>query len=157
MEVVRLQREGLDPASGDGAARYCGRWNHKGSPVIYCAESRSLSVLECVVHLARLPVNYCLTVFKIPESVQIESVDAGVLPAGWNGEVTTSATRDIGTEWLASTRSAVLRVPSVVIEEEFNYLLKPQHGDFPRITILPPKPFRFDARLRPLPTPKETP
>lgn len=156
MNVFRLQRTGLEPVSGEGAARYGGRWNHKGLPVIYCAESRALSVLECVVHLPRLPVNYCLTVFNIPESVEIQTVDAGLLPAGWNGEVATSATQGIGTGWLTSMRSAVLRVPSVVIEEEFNYLLNPQHGEFSRITMLPPKPFRFDARLRPPSTHKET-
>jgi RES domain-containing protein len=162
MNIFRLHSERLvdgtlvDPRSGNGAAKYGGRWNNKLFPVVYCAESRSLSVLECVVHMAELPDNYCLTVFSIPEGVQIESVDAGLLPAGWNGDVTITTTKDIGTEWLTSRRTAVLRVPSVVVEDEFNYLLNPQHGDFSRITIRPPEKFRFDARLRPPPTPKET-
>jgi RES domain-containing protein len=90
-----------------------------------------------------------LTVFSIPKSVPIEIVDAVSLSKGWDGPITTSVTQDIGTEWLKSMRSAVLRIPAVVIEGEFNYLLNPRHSDFSSITILPSRPFRFDARLRP--------
>jgi RES domain-containing protein len=44
-------------------------------------------------------------------------------------------------------RSAVLAVPSVIIPEEFNYLLNPAHPDFKKISIGKPEPFAFDPRL----------
>ena len=156
MEVFRLQRAGLDPSSGAGAAQAGGRWNQKGLPVVYCAELRALSVLECVVHLVRLPVNYWLTIIKIPEGVEIESVDPRLLPQGWRGEETLSATRQIGSDWLSSARTAVLRVPSVVIPEEHNYLLNPRHSAYRHIVFREPEPFRFDARLRPARSPTGT-
>jgi hypothetical protein len=43
--------------------------------------------------------------------------------------------------------SAVLKVPSVIIPGEFNYLLDPEHADFRLIKPTPPEPFSFDPRL----------
>jgi len=57
------------------------------------------------------------------------------------------ATMALGTKWLGQARSAVLKVPSVVIRDEFNYLLNPQHSDFKRIVVSKPAPFSFDLRL----------
>ncbi|MBI2497892.1 MAG: RES domain-containing protein, partial [Opitutae bacterium] len=42
-----------------------------------------------------------------------------------------------------------LRVPSVVVPGEFNYLLNPAHPDFKRVKIGKPEPFSFDPRLAP--------
>jgi RES domain-containing protein len=51
--------------------------------------------------------------------------------------------------WLAGGASVALRVPSVVVPSEFNYLLNPKHGDFTRISIGASMPFPFDPRLPP--------
>ena len=53
----------------------------------------------------------------------------------------------IGDSWATSRRSAVLRVPSAVIETEYNYLLNPAHPDFARISIGTPNAFELDLRL----------
>ena len=43
----------------------------------------------------------------------------------------------------------MLRVPSVVVPLESNYVLNPRHPDFaPRVAIGPPLPFPFDPRLK---------
>lgn len=39
------------PLSGEGARRLGGRWNHRGVPLIYLAESIALATLEVLVHL----------------------------------------------------------------------------------------------------------
>ena len=39
--------------SGEGAARYGGRWNPKGVPAVYCSENSSLAALEILANLAR--------------------------------------------------------------------------------------------------------
>lgn len=44
-------------------------------------------------------------------------------------------------------RSAVLVVPSVIVEEENNYLINPGHPDSGSIRIDEPEPFEFDRRL----------
>jgi RES domain-containing protein len=41
----------------------------------------------------------------------------------------------------------VLRVPSVVVPNEFNYVLNPSQPAFPRVRIGDPIPFPFDPRL----------
>jgi len=40
-----------------------------------------------------------------------------------------------------------LKVPSVVIKEEFNYLIKPLHPDFKKLSIGKPEKISFDKRL----------
>jgi len=41
----------------------------------------------------------------------------------------------------------VLRVPSLVVDGEFNYVLNPRHADFTRLEIGEPLEFSFDPRL----------
>ena len=52
-----------------------------------------------------------------------------------------------GSERLADAGSAVLRLPSVIVPTEGNYLLNPAHPDFARITIGPKQQIRFDPGL----------
>ena len=56
-------------------------------------------------------------------------------------------TRAIGTRWLLDGSSAVLRVPSIVVPRESNYMLNPAHPRFPEIEIGKPMAFEFDVRL----------
>jgi RES domain-containing protein len=53
----------------------------------------------------------------------------------------------IGDRWLHSGASAVMAVPSAIIDHEHNYLINPLHRDFRRIKASKPEPFRFDLRL----------
>ncbi|HEX6204123.1 MAG TPA: RES domain-containing protein, partial [Thermoanaerobaculia bacterium] len=50
-------------------------------------------------------------------------------------------------EWVASSRSAVLAVPSVVVPWETNYLLNPAHPDFARVVVERPRRLDLDQRL----------
>lgn len=43
--------------------------------------------------------------------------------------------------------SVVLAVPSVLVPTETNYLINPNHPDFPKISIGNPEDFQFDPRL----------
>jgi putative endonuclease len=53
----------------------------------------------------------------------------------------------IGDEWVKSGTSAVLEVPSTVIDTDSNYLLNPPHHDFQAVRVMAPQPFEFDLRL----------
>lgn len=72
---------------------------------------------------------------------------ADPLPDDWRLLPAPRSTRQLGSRWVAESRSAVLRVPSIVVDGEFNYLLNPRHPDFPRLEIGEPRPFSFDQRL----------
>jgi RES domain-containing protein len=52
--------------------------------------------------------------------------------------------RGLGTRWIKEKTSAVLRVPSVVVPRESNFVLNPEHPDFASIAVDAPLPFQFD-------------
>jgi RES domain-containing protein len=53
----------------------------------------------------------------------------------------------IGDDWVASRRSVVLRVPSVLVPAEYTFLLNPEHPDFSKLHIGKAVPFQFDRRF----------
>lgn len=69
------------------------------------------------------------------------------LPVDWTSLPAPQSTREAGSRWVKGARSAVLKVPSIVVHGEFKYLLNPQHPDFTRLEIGPALPFSFDPRL----------
>jgi RES domain-containing protein len=133
---------------GRGAAQNPGRWNGSGIAVVYTAESRSLASLEVLVHTedtqVLAAVNWAMIPVSIDESL-IEILHA--LPVDWRRLPAPLSTREAGTRWVAEARSAVLQVPSIVMDGEFNYILNPRHADFARLEIGEPLAFSFDPRL----------
>ncbi len=77
----------------------------------------------------------------------IEYLSETDLPADWRDLPASRSTQRIGDEWVASGRSAVLCVPSVVVPGHFNFLLNPSHPDYSRIVIRGPHAVNFDPRL----------
>jgi len=132
---------------GEGASKVGGRWNRPGVPVVYTSGSLSLALVEVLVHLPAeiLPAYSALSV-EFDDSL-VAVVAPGQLPRNWKDSPPPPATQSIGAEWYAKGTSAVLRVPSVVVPGEFNFILNPSHRDFLRIRIGAPKPFPFDPRL----------
>lgn len=135
--------------SGEGAARFPGRWNSARHPVVYLGQSRALAALELLVHVEDLALLGGVSWVAVPVEFADDLVSAATrLPADWDAVPAPAGTRALGDRWLESGRSAVLRVPSVVVRGEFNYLLNPAHPDFARIKAGPPEVFKFDQRLR---------
>lgn len=133
---------------GEGARLFGGRWNTPGIPLIYTAESRSLAVLEILVHLDSpdLLRKYVLFEVKI-ENARVTHLDPGSLPDNWRADPPSIDTQKIGNDWANSARSVVLRVPSAIVPGEFNFLLNPRHPDFRKLKIGQPESFFFDPRL----------
>ena len=133
---------------GEGAREYGGRWNSPGIPMIYTSATMSLAALEMLVHLGRsrsLP-EYVVFSCRFSESL-IESLDRTALPGHWRAYPAPSELAALGDSWIKRGRSPVLRVPSAVIDSESNFLLNPQHPDFPKIKISSSEPFQLDLRL----------
>lgn len=133
---------------GEGARRFGGRWNSPGVPVVYVAESLALAALEVLVHLdSASPLTaYVAIPVRIPERL-VRRVPRRRLPADWRSVVGPISLRVIGDDWVATRRSAVLAVPSAVIESECLFLLNPAHPEFGRIRIGRATRFAFDTRL----------
>ena len=135
--------------SGDGARRYGGRWTPKGLSAVYTAATQSLAALEILVHVDTdlVPNDFVLFAVDIPDAVRIERILPEDLAPDWRSEFPPQSLQACGGAWLQNLVSAVLEVPSAIIPDEYNYILNPQHSDFPLLLIHPSIPFVFDRRL----------
>lgn len=153
MRIFRIVREKyLDSAlSGRGAQLSKGfRWNSYGTPMVYAAESRSLAVLEVAVHLdftEDLPRDRYLVEIEVPDELEMLTLSESDLPKGWDAKPPGSISQRIGDEFIESRAAPLLRVPSSIVPEEFNFLLNPAHDDFADIKVLNQVRFGFDERL----------
>ncbi|HTY49258.1 MAG TPA: RES family NAD+ phosphorylase [Steroidobacteraceae bacterium] len=148
MEAFRLvSSQYVDQAlSGIGAQRSGGRWNSKGMLMAYAAMSRSLALLELLVHVPRtsVPRGYVMLPLLIPDDA-IASVDA--LPEGWDRLPYTAAVQQAGDAWLRSGGSPALRVPNAIVRQESNLLINPTHARFTEIRTGKPEALVLDERL----------
>jgi RES domain-containing protein len=139
--------------TGKGAEITGGRWNQKGTPMIYAAPSLALAALEVVVHLPRapLPLNRYMIRISIPDDVwnARQTVDCNTAPAGWDAEPAGLTARQFGEAWIKRGDSCLHAVPSVVIPREQNILINPVHGEARRLSAENLGKFTFDARIRP--------
>lgn len=133
--------------SGEGARLYGGRWNRKGIPMVYTAESQSLAMLELLVQDEPLRARYVMVPAGIPNSVRMDRITAAELPDDWRDLGNREHLRTLGGEWIESDASAVLAVPSAVVPAETKYLLNPRHPSFSEIKIGTPQAFLTDPRL----------
>jgi len=123
------------------------RWNHLEIPMVYTATSRALAALEFFVNLEQNEAPDDLVMAEAAVSDEfIETLDLKELPRNWRS-LDNQRCRDIGSEWAASLRSLALKVPSVVVDGDWNALLNPKHPQFAKVAIGSAKPFRFDERM----------
>ena len=135
--------------SGAGARLSGGRWNSVGVPMVYAAESIALTVLETLVHLRTdgLPMNRYLVEIHIPRPVWRKRTILEPIPAGWDAEPKGYPSMVAGNSWKASHVSALLVVPSVIVPEESNVLINPEHPDAPTLRVRVVRKWMYDVRL----------
>lgn len=151
MRVYRLVKAKYAQSAWDGAGAkaYGGRWNSKGRPMVYASASIALAALELLVHLQRNEIlnYYLLCRLDLPDS-EVMTLGDGALPSDWRASQPPSSTAFIGDEWVASGKSLALAVPSVLVSQEYNYLINPAHPMFGEaLRTAAQEPFEFDARL----------
>lgn len=149
MRVWRIAREAYDPLDGEGPRRFGGRWNSRGTPVIYTAAHLSLAALEVLVHADPDLIPNDLTVFEVdvPDDLAVERIEIAALPADWQSMAEHVICRQLGDAWLERGDKCVLAVPSAIIPEETNYLINPAHAESARVRVVSSRPFVFDPRL----------
>ena len=135
--------------SGSGAKTYGGRWNSPGTAIVYTAGSASLAILEMLVHLQAHELMRRYVIFEASfADTLVKTMAAAALPKTWRRSPPSATSQhQVGDAWVADAGSAVLRLPSVIVPSEWNYLLNPAHPDFARITIGPKQSIKFDPRL----------
>ena len=159
MVLFRLSAcEYITRLDGEGARIYGSRWNSEGKAMVYLASSRALSVLEVLVHLppTLIPDNYCLAEIEVPNS-KVLSLDMEILPVNWKDISSPNELKLIGNKFLSDGQYLMMKVPSSIVEQEFNYLLNPLHPDMKKVRIVKTQPFHFDERLSPAALSKPSP
>ena len=66
---------------------------------------------------------------------------------GWDAIPEGLVSRREGSVWRVSGKTALLAVPSVIINEEDNVLINPAHADAKRITAAKVRRFVYDHRV----------
>ena len=121
--------------SGEGGAKYGGRWNPKGVPAVYCSENSSLAALEILAGLVRLSTfpRYRILDLDVPSGL-ITAVSGAI-----------GDTRQAGEE-MFRTHLAIM-APSFVNPLERNVVINPTHPDFDKVLPGTIRSFVFDRRL----------
>lgn len=134
--------------SGHGAEVAGGRWNSKGTPLVYTSDSRALCTAEIAVRtpLGIVPNDYDLVTIEIPDD-SIQTLNKEDLPFYWKSFPHNESTRKIGDVFQAEGKYLILKVPSAVVQDEYNFLINPMHPDCIKIKIVQIEPFAFDERL----------
>lgn len=150
MLVYRLVKEAFrhEPLSGEGAARYGGRWNSKGISLLYTTESPALSVLKILVHIdpQNIP-KYHLVTIEVPDSVR--SYRADQLPEDWQSVGTSQplSSQVFLLDWLQEPDNLVMEVPSAILPIMRNYLVNPRHPLFSNCRVINSELLAIDERL----------
>lgn len=134
--------------SGRGAENAGGRWNSKGTAMLYTSMSRALCTTEIAVHtpLGNIPEDYFLASIDIPNT-HIFKPEETKLPKDWKVFPHPNSTQLIGDKFISDAKYLVMRVPSVIVQGDYNYLVNPHHKDFKKIKLVKTEPFVFDERL----------
>lgn len=149
MNVWRLCRRKYIAFDGEGSRLAGGRWNRRGTAVVYTSATLSLAVLEYFVNLPRAaaPPDLVAVAAELPEDLPMTSVEEGALPRGWRKYPAPESLAEIGTRWAQESKTPVLAVPSAVVPREKNYLLNPAHPLFAGVRIGKPEPVVLDSRM----------
>ena len=150
MRVFRIaKRKFIEDLSGEGARLFGGRWNKKGTSLLYTSECRSLATVEYLVHLPMsiMANDVCIAEIEIPDTSSISTVDISMLPDLWMSYPSPKEIAEIGDKWKWENSTLLLKVPSAVVKNEWNYLVNTGHHDFPKVRIVTVEEYVFDTRL----------
>jgi RES domain-containing protein len=149
MLIYRISKcQFIDDLTGFGASQHPGRWNSKGTNIIYTAQSASLATLEMIVHLPGLKLNtaFCLLKMDIPDDhFKIITIDN--LPENWREYPAPDQLKIIGDNFIKQRKFLALKVPSAVVPDDANFLINPSHADFKLLKIIEKREVNFDHRL----------
>jgi RES domain-containing protein len=135
--------------TGEGARLNGGRWNHIMTRCLYASESRALALLEFTVNMDidEIPRALSFTTLEVPDN-SILTVKEAQLPGDWKKTPAPFSTRDFGTGLLEAAKSLVIKIPSIVVPEEWNYLINHVHPDIKQCKIVDVNDTVYDIRIK---------
>ena len=147
MLIYRICR--AEFATNLNASGFAGRWNMDGQWVIYASATRSLAALELLANRSGsgLSSPYRVMAIDVP-STSIRIVSTEMLSSNWRLFSGYGRLQEVGAEWYRRMDLLLLRVPSVLVPQEFNYLIHTKHPDFgSSVRLMGVEDFNWDGRL----------
>lgn len=132
------------------ASGMANRWNKADEFVIYTASSISLATLEMVAHRSGIIPQqpYKLLKIFISDSIAVQEIKIKQLPSNWRSIQAYSSLQGTGSKWYHKRESLLLKIPSAIIPEEYNYAINTIHPDFKKkIKIVETTDFIWDERI----------
>ena len=150
MQVFRVATTNyINDLSGEGARLYGGRWNERGSPMLYCSQHLSLCLLEVLVHndMANLPKELSYIELEIEEKSTKLLSTPKFIHAAWDQIMPPVEIAMFGSRWLQEQKELALIVPSAVLPQENNILINPLHPLMKETKIVRTEVLKLDARF----------
>lgn len=151
MQLYRITRTHFaNDLTGNGARLYGGRWNSEGRFALYAAATRALALLETMAHSSMallLDGDFSLITLEVSDEIPFQAIEASTLPPGWNAWNYLRKTRSTGDAFLQEGIHLLLRVPSVLVPEENNWVLNPLHPLMKQVKVVNIRPLVLDNRL----------
>lgn len=138
----------IEDLSGTGSKQFGGRWNDKGTAMVYFAQSRAMAVMELLVHIRpeEIEKDFILAEFEVPnESILITEI--GNLPENWKEQAEVETLKKIGNKFIREGKFLFMKVPSAIIEEDYNLIFNPGHPQANKIKLVAKRIFKFDMRF----------
>lgn len=131
------------------APGFAGRWNGSGKKVLYCAESIPVAFLESMIRRQGVGFNsdFNIIIIEIPDELGIQTVSTEDLPENWRDFHDYAICQQIGNTWFDRFECPVLKAPSAVMVQCYNYVLNTQHRDFNRVKVAGVTELVPDARI----------
>jgi len=149
MTIYRItKKQYASEFNGKGAAIRGNRWNSKGTEVIYCAESRALAFAELSVYLniTMASTHYVMLTIDVPDKLPLFILKDKELPPNWNVYPHIKDTQFIGDRLVQENKFALMKVPSAIVQGDFNYVINPRYKDFELIQVDNIANFPIDER-----------
>jgi len=152
MEVYRVgNKDYIKNLTGEGAFLFGGRWNYAGFRVIYTSDSLPLAILEYIVKVGATDhqlTDLAIAYIEIVDDVTIKEIEVNDLPENWSEYPAPNNIKKIGTDWLISDKSLLLKVPAVTAPDSFNILINPLHPEFKKVSLKKITEYHPDIRLK---------
>jgi len=133
MIVFRIvqDKKRTDNLSGIGAFRRGGRWNSKGTYMLYTSENSSLAFLENIVHYDQdiMPPRMFILEIEIKDDKLIYELRENDYPKNWT-KLSLLANQALGDLWMREKKWLAVRVRSAINPTEYNVLLNPLYPKF---------------------------
>jgi RES domain-containing protein len=115
-----------------------GRWNAEGNKVIYCAESIALAFLENMIRRQGVGFNndFKIMIIQVPDDIIISIINDKELKSGWRDSDNYFQCQQLGNEWYEEGKTLLLKVPSAVLPEEFNFVINAIHADYRKVKLV---------------------